>query len=126
MMEYDREGRPIDMWTWARLHADHEYRRVAEDLVGDIWVSTVWLGLDHNWMPGGRPIIFETMVFDQGTTETINLGGGDREYHPSLDEFSRRYCTEDEAMAGHKEVVAEVAAMMEAVRQIGEETTNGD
>lgn len=37
--------------------------RVAETTVGGTWVSTVFLGLDHNWEPGGPPLLFETMVF---------------------------------------------------------------
>ena len=54
-------------------------------------VSTVWLGLDHQF-GDGPPLIFETMVF------------------PSNEDFgdldSRRYSTEQEAVAGHATMVA--------------------
>ena len=48
-----------------------------------ILVSTVFLGLDHNYF-GGRPILFETMIF-----------GGNR------DQYQERYHTWDEAKIGH-------------------------
>lgn len=47
-------------WAAWRLIAD---RRVAADKVGDVLVSTVFLGIDHNWAGVGPPILFETLVF---------------------------------------------------------------
>lgn len=44
------------------LSVDPERRRVAGCRIGDADVSTVFLGLDHNWL-GGPPLLFETMVF---------------------------------------------------------------
>lgn len=60
--------------------------RVDETYIGEARISTVFLGLDHNhsW-PNGTPILFETMIF-----------GGEH------DDFQERYCTWDEAEAGHK------------------------
>jgi len=51
-------------------------------------VSTVFLGIDHSFVGGGRPILFETMVF-----------GG------PLDEEMDRYCTMDQAEDGHDRMV---------------------
>lgn len=51
-------------------------------------MSTVFLGLDHNFS-GGEPILFETMIF-----------GG------PLDGEQRRYHTYDQAERGHTEAVA--------------------
>lgn len=65
-------------------------KRVANDNIGDTTVSTVFLGVDHNW-GDGPPILFETMVF-----------GGDH------DEWQWRYHTWDEAAQGHAAVVAAV------------------
>jgi len=88
---YDRQGQPIEMMTWGALLQDHDYKRVAATHVGRrVWVSTVWLGLDHA-MPflGERaPKIFETMVF-----------GG---IH---DDYLERYGTEAEAQLGHRDMV---------------------
>lgn len=59
-----------------------------DDLPGQAWVSTVFLGLNHAW-DDGHPLLFETMVF----------GGpcdGDQE----------RCSTWEQAEAQHAEVVA--------------------
>lgn len=56
----------------------------------DIRVSTVFLGLDHNWR-GGDPILFETMVFIDGE---------------SFDQF--RYHSLEDARAAHRLMVAEI------------------
>lgn len=34
-----------------------------QDPVGDLLVSTVFLGIDHNFGPPGPPVLFETMIF---------------------------------------------------------------
>lgn len=46
-LTYDRQGAPISMRRWGQLHADEDYRRIAETCHGYLWVSTVWLGIDH-------------------------------------------------------------------------------
>lgn len=83
-MFYDRDGLPLDLMVWARKFEDWEYKRVAFDEADGVEVSTVWLGLDHNW-GDGRPLIFETMVF-----------GGPH------NEEQWQYSTEAEALAGHE------------------------
>jgi hypothetical protein len=91
---YDRDGRPLhDVFEWTRLHDDLAYVHVRATAIGEIEVSTVWLGIDHNWTGHGPPIIFESMVF-----------GG------PLDGCAWRYATLAEAEAGHDEVVAQVRA----------------
>lgn len=102
MNYYDRNGAVIDSQEWTRLFTP-DYQRVARTKVTDAAdpsksfdVSTVWLGIDHAW-GGGPPVIFETMVFAEGT---------------SVDEDCRRYCTETEARQGHTASVVTVAAML--------------
>jgi hypothetical protein len=61
----DNEGKPKrcdDLLAWARWY-DHANRRVKETYVGDLCVSTVFLGLDHRWCEG-PPVLWETIVFD--------------------------------------------------------------
>jgi hypothetical protein len=94
---YDREGKPISMMEAVRLGVDEEYKRVAEEQVGPYWISTVWLGLDHNY-GGGPPLIFETMVF---TSSEIN----DPEHKGLHDLDCWRWSTEAEARRGHEEIV---------------------
>lgn len=93
---YDREGKPMDMNTWAEKHSDPVYKRVAESHVGHLWVSTVWLGLDHGF-GSERPVIFETMVF--------NTMDEDKRWD---EEICERYCTEEEALAGHAAIVQRI------------------
>lgn len=50
MSYYDKEGKPIDLFRFAELFQDLEYRRIGHtELEGGISVSTVWLGLDHSF-----------------------------------------------------------------------------
>ena len=85
---YDREGQPLTLEKWAALFEDFGYRQVARTVTtkGKI-ISTIWLGLDHNFSQKGPPLIFETMVF-----------GGEGDFD-DLD--CDRYATEEEALAGH-------------------------
>jgi hypothetical protein len=86
----DREGNTIDLQKFAELMEDLEYKRVAESHVGPLWVSTVWLGINHSF-GSGPPQIFETMVFpEEGVWD---------------EEICERYATEEEALAGHQRVV---------------------
>lgn len=80
------EAKPCDMHTWV----EHGLPHVAFTKIGAVDVSTVFLGLDHQFGEG-PPLLFETMVF-----------GG------PLDEEQRRYTTWAEAEAGHAEMVAHV------------------
>lgn len=72
-------------------------------------VSTVHLGVDRNsWIgyPGSeqRPIVWETMIF-------LSHQPDGKEWV----KYQRRYCTEDEATAGHEEAVGLVIGMAKAV-----------
>ena len=78
-----------DITEWGRWFETAD-RKVGDDTVGDARVSTVVLGLDHNFGVG-RPLLFETMIF-----------GGER------DQEQERYSTWEEAEARHKEIVEEL------------------
>lgn len=82
-----------DLLCWAReVWGDDANRRVAfTEVSPGVTVSTVFLGLDHNFGRRGPPLVFETMVFD-------DYGGGD----------CFRWATWDEAEAGHYRAVAEL------------------
>lgn len=88
---FRRDGKPIhDVLTWAKLFENLAYKRVAETLLEDgTRISTVWLGLNHNFSENEPPLIFETMVFScepQAFPEEWDC---------------RRYSTEAEAIMGH-------------------------
>ena len=74
-----------DILAWACFFSNDDSRRVEfTQINGDIGVSTVFLGLDHQW-GNGPPLLFETMVF-----------GGE------LDGEQERYSTWEEAIEGHE------------------------
>jgi hypothetical protein len=75
-----------DLETWA-LWFETADRSVKLTIQERVRVSTVFLGLDHNF-GGGPPLLFETMTFIDGK--------GDDEV---------RYSTWDEAEAGHADAV---------------------
>lgn len=59
-------GLPLDddvssVVKWAKMFKEKD-RIVKQEDVGPYFVSTVFLGLDHNW-GDGPPHLFETMVF---------------------------------------------------------------
>ncbi len=56
-----------DLLTWAEWLETAD-RRVAMTGVPGGAVSTVFLGLDHNFF-GGPPVLFETMVFIDGESD---------------------------------------------------------
>ena len=83
-----------DVLAWGRwFETANDERRVDETSVGDVRISTVFLGADYNFTPGGLPLVFETMVF-----------GGPHEG------YTDRYTTWDEAEAGHARIVAALRA----------------
>ena len=65
-------------------------RVVSHTQIADIEVSTVFIGIDHQFY-NGPPLLFETMVF-----------GGD------LDQTCRRCSTWDEAVEQHESILSEV------------------
>ena len=65
-------------------------RHVGDTKVGKYRVSTVFLGINHNFFGKGKPVLFETMIF-----------GGKYD----KDEYQVRYSTWEEAEKGHKKAV---------------------
>jgi hypothetical protein len=88
---YDLDGEPIDMFEWEVLFRDCEGRQVAETEVGDVRISTVWLGINYRFDEEGAPLIFESMVF-----------GGE------FDHTTDRYPNWHAALAGHDQLVTMV------------------
>jgi hypothetical protein len=86
---YDKEGKPIeDVFKWAKMFEDKDYSRVGLFERPWVKVSTVWLGLNHNWGEGA-PLIFETMAFAPHMTEVCQ----------------ERYATLAQAEEGHAKAV---------------------
>jgi hypothetical protein len=92
---------PLEEWgRWFEEASANGQRTIGFDSIGEVDVSTVFLGLDVGiaWMFDERapPLLFETMVF------------------PDCDLIGR-WATIDEAEAEHAKVVALYRAMAEAL-----------
>lgn len=82
-------------WEKWRLEGD---RQVALTRIPPgLRVSTIFLGVDHNFLGQAAPVLFETMVFDDYGESTANGCG------------MRRYCTWAQAEDGHLDTVDAVA-----------------
>lgn len=96
---WDKAGQPITPRQYMALRwklddgTVTDYARIGDDTIGDTRVSTVWLGVDHSFTETGPPIIYETMTF-----------GGEH------GEAVMRYCTEAQALDGHRRAVADLQA----------------
>lgn len=98
-----------DLLKWGKWFETSE-RIIKKDFVGKYEVSTVFLGMDISF--DSMPQLFETMVFEKklSTSKAILKPYKLKafKYHKSLDEYTRRYSTKDEALKGHQEVINEV------------------
>ena len=80
----DKDGEPIeekDLETWAKWLEEtfrDNGRVVKQEHIGDCMVSTVFLGLDHNW-GDGPPVLWETMIFGGRLDQRQTRCAGSRE-----------------------------------------------
>lgn len=88
-----KEPKKIDsLEEWAKWFEEAENRLIAvTNISPEITVSTIFLGLDHNWSKSGPPVLFETMVF--------GYEDGD---------LTERTSTWDEAKSAHDRIVKEL------------------
>lgn len=89
----DQNGNPVsepDIFKWGKWFEKVE-RYVGDTEINGIRVSTVFLGLDHDFGQRSSPVLWETMVF-----------GG------ILDGEMERYTSLESAKHGHEEMVKKV------------------
>ncbi len=89
----DKTYRPCELDEWSNQFENMSIqgvRHVAEDFINGCHVSTIWLGMNHNYF-GGVPLLLETMVFDTP--------------HSGHDIYMKRYTTWEQAVEGHKKAV---------------------
>jgi hypothetical protein len=91
------DGKPVpttDVLAWAQWLESAPERQVAKTEIGsNILVSTVFLGMNHNFNLQGPPVLWETMVF-----------GGPRD--GDMDRYTSRAAAE----VGHLEMVERIKA----------------
>lgn len=94
-----------DLMEWARFFEKTENRRVARTCINGLFVSTVFLGLDHGYW-NNKPLFFETMIFpDEDNAPPVIY------FERILDwahGYEMRYATWDEAVEGHETVVTTI------------------
>lgn len=88
--KYILEGRKIipepDIRKWSEWFEHSSAIRIAgRNFIGSTMVSTVFFGIDHNFIGKGKPVLFETVVFN-------SRGKGNTQ---------ARYSTFSEAAKGH-------------------------
>lgn len=67
---YRLDGKtPVKCSLMEQARARGEGWRVGLKVVGDISISTVFLGMDHDYTGHGPPLLFETMTFGGGGLE---------------------------------------------------------
>lgn len=95
---YNKNGDRISEKDAHVLLRDPLYKIINHTVVLDRYeVSTVWLGMDHNFRAGsGKPLIFETMVF-----KLDKSGERSGDYAREI----LRHSTYEEAEAGHRDTV---------------------
>lgn len=107
--------RPATMEEWVKMFEDSEGRIVKQEYVGKLFISTVFLGLDHGW-GNGPPVLWETMVFHPNP-EPLNKKrrfNMPRHKMVELDGYTER-CSgnKEQAEAMHERVVAKVREIVQ-------------
>ena len=91
LLDENKQPYKVSLEESYKIYEDANMKLVQQDRFedDDVFVSTVFLGLDHGWgdrnAPNYKPILFETMIF-----------GGKH------NDFQTRYHTYDEAKEGHQ------------------------
>ena len=92
-----------DLLKWGKWF-ETANRIVKQDtLKNGIFVSTIFLGLNHNFLGKGKPILFETMVFTPKRKRKIFGRKMKMMIGDELDQ--NRYHTWAESERGHKKMV---------------------
>lgn len=73
--------------VWWEFYKDIERRRIGYDIIGNITVSTVFIGLNHSCY-NDEPALFESTIFENGN-----------------EKYCKRYYTWEEAQEGHIKIV---------------------
>jgi hypothetical protein len=84
----DENNKPIKVTSLIEavewMENNPERKAVKQEHIGDVFISTVFLGLDHSFQ-SDKPVLWETMIF-----------GGDH------DQYQERYTSYEDALLGHQ------------------------
>lgn len=89
LLDENKEPYPVTIEEVIKLYNDPDMKIVQQDRIDDIFISTVFLGMDHGWnwinSPVHKPVLWETMIF-----------GGKH------DQYQERYTSHHDAVEGHQ------------------------
>jgi hypothetical protein len=112
----NRKPVPASTLEWSVWFERIENRRVAFTVIEDLHVSTVFLGLDHNFGGAGPPILFETMIFDE--PHEGRIFGRSKLVREEIG--MERTCTWDEAVAAHERACEKLRKWITASKEIAD------
>jgi len=92
ILDEDNNPVPVDTLEWAKWLEQNRTRKIVKQttLPNGKWVSTVFLGLDHNYSENGPPLLFETTIFVFASDGKLD------------EEYMERYSTWEAAEQGHE------------------------
>jgi hypothetical protein len=90
LLDKNKEPYPVTIKEAIKLYKNPEMKIVKQDTIDDVFISTVFLGMDHSWSnkPGHKPVLWETMIF-----------GGE------YSEYQERYTSHHDALEGHQKAI---------------------
>jgi hypothetical protein len=92
-----------DYRTWSEWMSKNN-KDIAKSTIDDYFISTIFLGINHNFFDEENPILFESMVFEH--QEPIGC---------------RRYTTWSEAKQGHEDFVTKYTELKEKSIQMAKD-----
>jgi hypothetical protein len=101
-----------DLLDWGMWFGTERLKWCLSDTVAGFRVSTIFLGLDHNW-GRGDPLLWETMIFDEVNTVPTEVFGKVRNIAPEIGQW--RFTHREEAYAFHRGKVKEFVDRLAAV-----------
>ena len=91
-----------NLLKWGKRLENFDDRKVKQEQVGKYFISTMFLGLDHNFSEKGKPILWETGI------KTEKEGW----------DIAKRYSSYKEALKGHKSIVKKYKTLENIERKI--------
>lgn len=100
----DAEGniQPASLYSWGQYLQSHE-NRIAQTKHKGYRVSTVFLGLNHQYLPDLPPLWFETMIFTPEYERTLS---NKKKIMLGDELWCKRTSTKAEAIQAHQEGIA--------------------
>lgn len=101
-----------DLLEWAMWIETGRQKWQLIDTIEGFRVSTIFLGLDHNW-GNGDPLLWETMIFDHNHEYTAKIFRRKMQVAPDIGQW--RFSFKEEAYQFHRDKVKELTDRFAAI-----------